>query len=85
MHQNKQNYTPVVTFKILQLKSDQLYIIGPLRTVSRKIYGVIINKMCLQNRNFWNVPVIAAAMLLRIVEVCLLFTGHTITLLSTLT
>ena len=30
-----------------------------------------INKMCLPNRNIWNVPVSATAMLPRIVEVCL--------------
>ena len=39
------------------------------RTVSRKIYNVKINKMCLPNINIWNAPVSAAAMLPRIVEV----------------
>ena len=43
---------------------------GTLKSVSQQIYIVKINKMCLPNRNVLNLPVSAAAMLTRIVEVC---------------
>ena len=48
MHQNKQNYTPVATFKQFTTQIRLIIQNGPLRTVLRNIHNVKINKMCRQ-------------------------------------